>query len=215
MTRIIFVPQIQEFIKIPKITGRILLLTLIMTGLLVAHATSLPTIMYPLKESPESGPYQDDEFMAIATDEIYSLSNATIPTGTELLNLQSTQQKLASMNISPEFYDEARKINAYLYYTAQAGEAYSDAMSLSGKAYSPTYEDPSAMAEVQEYQGASQTMWNQIQDLFPDVIPYRITTEKTPYSVNEDPNFKQPNNPFSSYSEEDEIYDQYYRRSPI
>ncbi len=194
-----------------RITGRILLIAIVMAGLCVTHAASLPTILYPLKESPKTGPYQDEQFMALATDTIYSFSNATIPNGTELRDLQTTQQRMASMNISPDFYQKARKINAYLYYTAQAGDAYSDAMSLSGKAYSPVYNDPSAMSEVQEFQGASKTMWNQIQDLFPNVTPYRITTEKKPYSVNEDPDFKQPNNPFSSYSEEDAIYDQYYR----
>ncbi|HWQ63680.1 MAG TPA: hypothetical protein VN429_04620 [Methanospirillum sp.] len=70
---------------------------------------------------------------------------------------------------------------------------------------------PMKLNEVQEYQAASKTMWNQIQGLFPNVTPYRITTEKKPFSVNEDPNFKQPNNPFSSYTEEDAIYDRYYR----
>ncbi len=194
-----------------RISGRLLLIVVLLTGICVVHASSLPTILYPLKESPKTGPYQDEQFMALATDTIYSLSNATIPNGTELRDLQTTQQRLASMNISPDFYQKARKINAYLYYTAQAGDAYSDAMSLSGKAYSPVYNDPSAMSEVREFQGASKTMWNQIQDLFPNVTPYRITTEKKPYSVNEDPDFKQPNNPFSSYSEEDAIYDQYYR----
>lgn len=191
--------------------SRILLTVILIIMFCVAHALSLPTILFPLKDSPATGPYQDDEFLALATSAIYGLSNATIPNGTELRDLQSTQQKLAKMNISPEFFEKAEKINAYIYYTAQAGDAYADAMSLSGKAYSPVYEDPSALSEVQEYQAASKTMWNQIQDLFPGVEPYRITTEKKPFSVNEDPNFKQPNNPFSSYSEEDAIYDQYYR----
>lgn len=191
--------------------SRILLTGVLIIVLCVAHASSLPTILFPLKDSPATGPYQDDEFLALATSTIYGLSNATIPNGTELRDLQSIQQKLAKMNISPDFYEKARKINAYLYYTAQAGDAYSDAMSLSGKAYSPVYEDPSALSEVQEYQAASKTMWNQIQDLFPGVEPYRITTEEKPFSVNEDPNFKQPNNPFSSYTEEDAIYDRYYR----
>lgn len=182
-----------------------------MMVLCVAHVSSLPTILFPLKDSPTTGPYQDDQFMTLATGTIYGLSNATIPNGTELRDLQTTQQKLASMNISPEFYEKARKINAYLYYTAQAGDAYSDLMSLAGKAYSPVTEDSSSMAEVQEYQAASKTMWNQIQDLFPGVTAYKITTEKKPFSVNEDPNFKQPNNPFSSYTEEDAISDRYYR----
>ncbi|WP_146201225.1 hypothetical protein [Methanospirillum lacunae] len=191
--------------------SRILLTGVLIIVLCIAHASSLPTILFPLKDSPATGPYQDDEFLTLASSAIYGLSNATIPNGTELRDLQSTQQKLAKMNISPDFYEKARKINAYLYYTAQAGDAYSDAMSLSGKAYSPVYEDPSALSEVQEYQAASKTMWNQIQDLFPGVEPYRITTEEKPFSVNEDPTFKQPNNPFSSYTEEDAIYDQYYR----
>jgi hypothetical protein len=212
MTRSTFIhPVLQEEIKKGRTLQRVLMITVLMTALCVAHAASLPTILFPLKESPNTGPYQDDQFMALASSAIYGLSNATIPNGTELRDLQTTQQKLAKMNISPDFYEKARKINAYLYYTAQAGDAYSDAMSLSGKAYSPVYEDQAALSEVQEYQAASTTMWNQIQDLFSNVTPYRITTEKKPFSVNEDPNFKQPNNPFSSYSEEDAIYDQYYR----
>lgn len=178
---------------------RVLLITLIIMGICTIHVVALPTVMFPLKPSPQTGPYQDAEFLTIANETIYGLSNQTIPNGTMLREFQTNQQKLAKMNISPDLYPRARQINAYLYYTSKAGDAYSDAMSLASKPYSPEYTDSSITAEAKEYQIASQVIWNQIKDLYPDVTPYRLETSQQPYSPNEDPSFKWPYDPKQPY----------------
>ncbi|PWR70889.1 hypothetical protein [Methanospirillum lacunae] len=181
-------------------TGWVLLIALIIMMICTIHVAALPTVMFPLKPSPITGPYQDAEFLTIANETIYGLSNQTIPNGTTLRELQTTQQKLAKMNISPDLYPRARQINAYLYYTSKAGDAYSDAMSLASKPYSPAYTDSSVTSEAKEYQIASQVIWNQIMDLYPGVSPYRLETSKTPYSPNEDPTFKWPYDPVQTYA---------------
>ncbi len=155
--------------------------------------------MFPLKPSPATGPYQDAEFLDIANETIYGLSDQTVPNGTLLRELQTTQQQLAKMSISPELYPRARKINAYLYYTSKAGDEFSDAMSLASKPYSPAYNDDSVLNDAKQYQTASQVIWNQIAYLYPGVIPYRLETATKPFSPNEDPNFKWPFDSFPPY----------------
>jgi len=179
------------------ISGRTFLIALIIIAIWTIHAAALPTVMFPLKPSPATGPYQDAEFLDIANETIYGLSNQTIPNGTHLRELQTTQQQLAKMNISPELYPRARQINAYLYYTSKAGDEYSDAMNLAGKPYSPAYKDNSVLSEARQYQTASQVIWNQIKDLYPGVTPYRLETVTGAFSPNEDPNFKWPYDPVS------------------
>ncbi len=181
-----------EIILKRAITGRSFLIALIIVALWTIHAAALPTVMFPLKPSPATGPYQDAVFLDIANETIYGLSNQAIPNGTTLLELQTTQQQLAKMSISPDLYPRARQINAYLYYTSKAGGEYSDAMNLAGKPYSPAYKDNSVLSEARQYQAASQVIWNQIKDLYPGVTPYRLETVTGAYSPNEDPNFKWP-----------------------
>lgn len=186
-----------------KIQRRIFLISIILICACSIHVASLPMVTFPLKPSPATGPFQDEEFLELANDTVYGLSNQTIPNGTALLDLQTTQQKLSKMNISLELYQTATQINAYLYYTAKARDTYSDAMSFYSKPYSPVYQDAALISEAREYQAASQIMWNRIQDLYPGVIPYRLETSTKPFSVNEDPDFKwPPHAPFSSYGHE-------------
>ena len=175
-----------------KIQRRLLIIGIITLCIFTAQASSLPMVIYPLKPSPDTGPYQDTEFLEIANETIYGLSNQTMPTGTALLDLQTTQQKLAKMSVSQELYPTAKQINAYLYYTAKAGNEYADAMSFYNKPYSPLYKDESQISEARQYQDASQVIWNQIQNMYPGVTPYRLETSPKPFSVYEDPDFKWP-----------------------
>lgn len=186
-----------------KIQIRLFIIGIITLCIFTIPASCLPMVASPLKPSPDTGPYQDNEFLELANDTIYGLSNQTMPNGTALLDLLTIQQKLAKMSISPELYPTAKQINAYLYYTAKAGNKYADAMSFYSKPYSPVYEDESLISEARVYQAASQTIWKRIQDLYPGVTPYRLETSKKPFSVNEDPYFKwPPYAPFSSYGHE-------------
>jgi len=191
MTRKETIKPSQNILK-RAISGRSLLIALIIIAIGTIHAAALPTIMFPLKPSPATGPYQDAVFLDIANETIYGLSNQAIPNGTTLLELQTTQQQLAKMSISPDLYPRARQINAYLYYTSKAGDEYSDAMNLASKPYSPAYKDNSVLNEARQYQTASQVIWNQIKDLYPGVTPYRLETVTGAFSPNEDPNFKWP-----------------------
>lgn len=70
------------------------------------------------------------------------------------------------MNISLDLFPTAKQNNASLYYTAKAGDTYSDVMSFFSKPYSPVYLDESLISEAREYQAASQVIWNRIPDLY-------------------------------------------------
>ena len=174
------------------IQRRMLLIGIITLCAFTIHAASLPMVIFPLKPSPETGPYQDEEFLELANETIYGLSNQTIPNGTTLRELQTTQQILAKMSISPDLYPTAAKINEYLYYTAKAGNEYSESLSFYSKPYSPIYNDESQISEAKQYQAASRIIWNQIQDRYPGVAPYRLEYATKPFSTNENPNFEWP-----------------------
>jgi hypothetical protein len=130
---------------------------------------------FPLKPSPTEGPYQDNEFMAKANATIYGLSNGTVPNGTALLEVTSTQQQLSKMKISPEFYPVASTINDFLFYTSKAGREYSQAMSLTSSIFSPVSGDSSQFNDANEYYAAAQAAWAQIKHLYPDVTLYTMS----------------------------------------
>ena len=192
----------KDHARVPKSLWRTVLMVSLILCILPTWVASLPIVMYPLKPSPLIGPYQDSEFLEISNETILGLSNQTIPNGTALRELQTTQQKLANMKISPELYPMAKKINAYLYYSAKAGDEASDAMSLADKPYSPEYTDCTVNLQAKIYQNASKTIWNQIQDLYPNVTSYTLRPTATP-----DPSEKLitrwPKSPFSTFDNED------------
>ncbi len=165
----------------------------------INHASALPTVLFPLKPSPASGPYQDSEFLELANETIYGLSNSTIPNGTSLRELQSTQQKLAGMNISPGLYPTAKLINVYLYYASKSGDELSDALNLADKPYSPVYKDDTMISEARKYQAASLTVWNQIKAMYPGVVPYTLSSAVTATPTEEVP-YYWPKSPFSDFN---------------
>jgi len=181
---------------------RILIASFIVLCLFTAYVTSLPMVILPLKPAPATGPYQDTEFFDIANDTIYSLSGQTIPNGTELRELQTTQQQLTQMNISPDFYPTATKINDYLYYVSKAGDEASDAMNLADKMGSPEYTDWTVDSKAKAYQEASFTVWEDIKELFPNVTPYELRPVAT--RLPSDKIVTQwPKSPFSVYDFDD------------
>ena len=186
-------------IRVERVLVRTFII-LILIGVCTIPVTSLPMVMFPLKPSPATGPYQDTEFLKLANETIYGLSNQSIPNGTALRDLLTTQQNLAAMKISPELYPKAKQINAYLYYTAKSGDEYSDAMNLASKPYSPVYRDESVISVAKEYQTASQVVWDQIKDLYPGVIPYRLEMANIPEYKGDLTSINWPVNPFSTGS---------------
>ncbi len=190
-------PEIQNRLK--AVSGRTFLTLLILVCVCTGYASALPTVMFPLKSSPANGPYQDSEFLELANETIYGLSNTTIPNGTSLRELQSAQQKLARMNISPGFYPTAKQINAYLYYASKSGDELSDALNLADKPYSPVYRDDTMISEARKYQAASQKVWNQIKAMYPGVVPYTLSSTVTPTPTEEVP-YYWPKSPFSDFN---------------
>lgn len=170
-----------------------LLLILIVLGSCVCLSVSALVIVgSPLKPSPPQGPYQDEEFLDLAHDTIFTYTNETLPNGTDLLMLSTIQKQLSRMNISPELHPEATQINAFLYYAAKTGEEFEDALSITGKAYSPAYRDTSVYADAYAYQNASRVVWERIKERYPGIVPYKLTIPSKPFSTNEDPNFTWP-----------------------
>jgi hypothetical protein len=150
----------------------------------VYSAASLPMVGFTLKPSPAAGPYQDEEFLEKANISIYALSNTTVPNGTTLLEVQSIQQQISKLNISPGLRPVALNINAFLYYTGRAGTEYSLAKSLSGSQYSPVAPDSSQFNDANMYYSAAKTVWGRIQNLYPEVTLYTLsgTTDTTSYN---------------------------------
>jgi len=152
----------------------------------VCSAANLPMIGFPLKPAHAEGPYQDEQFLEKANLSIYALSNTTVPNGTTLLEVQSIQQQISKMNISPKLYPVASNINAFLYYTGKAGNEYSAAMSLSSSQFSPVGPDSSQFQDADMYYSAAKTVWGRIQNIYPDVTLYTLsgTTDTTSYNGN-------------------------------
>jgi hypothetical protein len=99
------------------------------------------------------------------------------------------------MNISPDLYPTAKKINQYLYYAAEAGDSFSEMMGIYSRPYSPGDRDESVISEALEYQRASEIIWISIENLYPGFEPYRVEASASPFSTNEDPHFKWPYDP--------------------
>lgn len=140
----------------------------------ICASASLPLVGFPIKQSPATGPYDDAKFLEQTNTSIYGLSNQTIPTGITLRNLQTMQQQLSKMSISPELYPKAVQINAFLYYTVKAGDEYDDANILSDKPYTPITSDSAIFREAEEYYQAATSVWKTIKDQYPGVTLYTM-----------------------------------------
>jgi len=137
--------------------------------------------VYALKPSPVSGPYNDQKFMDLATSILTNLSGKVIPIeGVELLNLKSNQIQLSRMNISPEFYPQATKINSYLLKICQAGETYSTTKTLTDHPNtlgSPVYDQ---YTKARSNYSDAMALWADIKDLFPKIKQPILPDPKLP-----------------------------------
>jgi hypothetical protein len=145
----------------------------------ICASASLPLVGFPIKPSPATGPYDDEKFLEQTNTTIYGLSNQTIPTGLALRNLQTQQQQLSKMSISPELYPEAELINTFLYYTGKAGDEYDDANIISDKPYTPITSDSAIFREAEEYYQAAQTIWEKIKGRYPGVTLYTMKSSSS------------------------------------
>ncbi len=162
-------------------TALLLIFCLCAVCLLPLQASALPMVGFSLKQSPASGPYQDKEFLELANTTIYGLSNGTLPTGTANTDLRTVQSKMSKMSISPELYDNATDINAFIYYTWKAGDEYEDASSLGGSDFSPVTIDSSLYDDANEYYQAAKITWDRIKSGYPGVTLYTMPVQTTGY----------------------------------
>ncbi len=144
-------------------------------------------LIFPLKPSCPTGPYDDQKFMDLATIQINGFSEKMLPTeGTDLLNLKSTQLQISRMNISPDFYPRASLVNAYLYKLNQAGEMYGTTKRLTDHPStlgSPVFDQYS---KARSYYNDAMETWNQIKDLFPKVVPPALPDPTLPIQGSKD-----------------------------
>jgi len=157
----------------------LLIIGLCAVCLLPLQASALPMVGFSLKQSPASGPYQDKDFLDQANKTIYGLSNKTLPTGTALMDLRTSQGQLSKMNISPALYNNATDINAFIYYTWKAGDEYEDASSLGGSYYSPVTTDSALYDDATEYYQAAKTTWDKIKSRYPGATLYTMPVQTT------------------------------------
>ncbi|MFH0967695.1 MAG: hypothetical protein V1862_08450 [Methanobacteriota archaeon] len=95
----------------------------LITGVLADDA---PSLFSPgLKASESSKPYDDAYFKERA---IYAITHVTqpLPSGSDLLELKSIYYDIIMKNISPDYYNEARDITKYLFYTMKAADGIQD-----------------------------------------------------------------------------------------
>jgi hypothetical protein len=141
----------------------------------VCSSAALPIVGFPLKPSPAEGPYQDDVFLEKANETIYGLSNHSVPSGTAIRELQSVQQQLAKMKISPKLYPVASDINAFLYYTGKAGSEYGDALIMTTNFNIPASQGQGQLAEAGKYYTAATEVWEGIKGMYPNVTLYTLS----------------------------------------
>jgi hypothetical protein len=153
----------------------VLMCVCIISTIPVYTSASAPKITIPLNPSPAQGPYQDDEFLEKANATINSLSGKAVPNGTDLRELQSVQQQLAKMKISPEFYPVASDIYAFLYYTGKAGDEYGNALTMSSSLNIPASQSTSQFNEAENYYTAATEIWEGIREYYPEVILYKLS----------------------------------------
>jgi hypothetical protein len=152
----------------------------VVCALPVCTSAGLPMVQFPLKASPAQGPYQDDAFFAKGDKLITSLSNTSVPSGTALLDLISTQQTISRMSISPALHAKAQNVNDFLFYTGKAGTYYSDASSLTHSPYSPISQGEAGLDDANIYYSAAKQVWERIKDDYPGVTLYTLGASSNP-----------------------------------
>ncbi len=150
---------------------RFLVLTVILIlcgfcGSVSAEAV-LEKIPMDLKESSPDMSYTDDEFMEIADNYLESLSGHPVPVGIKSTEIYGNYLTLRNKNISPDLYQLGMNIVAYLFYTAEAGEAYKEFLQVKNGYSSVT--DPMDYYDLAaDYKDACSYFIKNIETLYPD-----------------------------------------------
>ena len=161
---------------IKTVTTVFILFCLILTGLHIAVSateTGAEQLTTDLKKPVEGYVYQDAAFFNEADGIIRSLSQGVIPTGEQRMNVSRAYSRLQDMSISPDNYDTAKTILAFLYNTAKGGEAYENYTRVKNSgATVPNGSEQYNLADT-SYQTASD-LWALIADRYPDVTLYSL-----------------------------------------
>lgn len=160
-----------------------LVIGILLAGLPVA-VSAAEAILEPmpdtLKEAVQGGAYQDDQFFSIAGPAIKSLSNRTIPTGSQRMSVFSAYSSMKDLSISPQRFEEAKDNLAFLYYTSKAGEAYENYHTEKNSVAALTDGSEFYDLAVIYYQVAS-NWWALIANTYPKVTLYSLPKQDDPF----------------------------------
>jgi hypothetical protein len=133
-------------------------------------AADTPSWFAPgLKASESSKPYEDAYFKERA---MYAITHVTqpLPSGSDLSELKSIYYDIIMRNISPEYYNEARDITKYLFYTMKAADGlqqYDDSTTGSGKVIMDYHKSIYNQAQIDEQM--ANKAWRNIRMNYPDI----------------------------------------------
>lgn len=160
---------------------------LIMTGLQTAVSAAelaLEPLPAELKVPAEGTVYQDDAFFKEADPVIKSLSNRTVPTESQRMKVYSAYSTVRGMSISPENYDAANNILAFLYYTAKTGEAYENFFN-EKKSVAAVTDGSEYYNLASIYYMTASNWWALIADRYPGVILYTLPGQNNAYPASD------------------------------
>jgi hypothetical protein len=160
-----------------------LVLGILLVGLpVVVSAADLVLEPMPdtLQTATEGAASQDDLFFSTAAPVIKSLSNGTVPLGSQKMKVNSAYSSMKSMKISPERFDEAKATLAFLYYSVKAGEAYENYHDTKNSVASTTTGIEFYDLALVYYQTAS-AWWNLIAASYPKVTLYKLPAVNEPF----------------------------------
>ncbi|MDD1724626.1 MAG: hypothetical protein LUQ07_05810 [Methanospirillum sp.] len=126
-----------------------------------------------MKNSSDAKPYEDESFLKDAGEVIGKISNSSVPTGSKLSEVTDAYYRLIMDNVSPELFPKADNIVAYIYYTSQAGSAYTDFNDYK-KSVSKSTDGSEYYTVADQYYKKSGEYWDKIKDLYPNQSMYTL-----------------------------------------
>lgn len=162
----------------------VLVICLALAGLPAAVSAAEELELEPLpsylKEPYEGAVYEDEKFFSIADPAIKSLSNRTVPIGSQRMSVQSAYNSLRNLQVSPENYDKAQDAFAYLYYSGKAGESYENFFDAK-KSVAAMTDGSEYYDQAQIYYDTAAAWWALIADQYPKVTMYTLPRKDEPY----------------------------------
>ncbi|MFH0968823.1 MAG: hypothetical protein V1862_14185 [Methanobacteriota archaeon] len=165
----------------------VVLTCLMVTGLQTAVSAAdlvLEPLPAELKAPAEGAVYQDDAFFTEVDPVIKSLSNRTVPIESQLMKVHGAYSSVRGMSVSPENYDVANNILAFLYYTDKTGEAYENFLDKK-KSVSATTDGSEYYDLASIYYMTASNWWALIADRYPKVTLYTLPDRNDPAPVDD------------------------------